>query len=292
MSWQLAILIDLLASASLALGMRYYAMRYRDVSFQSSALMYTLVIFPLSLLWPLHFGDVSFDIAPHIWAAMIFAAAVNAILNLSLLASHADIDAAQVGIISQLNVVVGIVVSIIFLDRGLSPLQSLGTALVLAAACGVVLVKFSSRTLKATSSTWYAISYAFFTGIYTPLSGYILAKDGGITVSTFLTLVIGMQAMFITLFASPGYRKVLPLVRSGALKILVFLGLARVISNFAYYYAVRVADNPALISSARAYKIVFLMAGSYFIMRERDHLLVKVFGTIFATTGLLLLAQN
>ena len=69
----------------------------------------------------------------------------------------------------------------------------------------------------------------------------------------------------------------------------VQLGLLRTFGGFALVYALKESDNSSLISGITSYKTALVVMGSYFLLKEKEHILIKIAGTILATTGLLLL---
>ncbi len=287
-SWQVAIGIYLLLSTTFALVYRNFAKQHPGKALLSSAVIYVLTVTPFGILWALYSGDISFGFPVHLWFFLVLGGVFFALANIIAFVANSKVDAAQFSILSNFSVITTIVISSIVLQETLSLKQLIGVAMLLSSAVIIISLKLNPKTLHIDRFTLLAILSAIFKG--TGISNEKFLLDN-MTFSTYLILGWGFHTLAIIVIASKHMSGAKAMLTSKSSWQLILLGLLRTFAGFALVYALPVSDNSSLISGITSYKTALVVIGSYFLLREKEHIVIQIGGTILATTGLLLLVN-
>ena len=287
-SWQVAIGIYLFLSSSFALVYRHFAKQHFDKALLCTALMYVLTVIPFGILWALYLGDISFGFPVHLWFFLVLGGIFFALGNIIAFVANSKVDAAQFIILSNFRVITAIVISSILLQETLSLKQFVGVALLLSAAVIITFLKFNRKTLHVDRFTLLTILSAIFWGAGISNEKFLLDN---MTFSTYLIVGWGFHTIVMIVIAGKHFGGAKAMLTSKSLWQLIMLGLLRTFAGLALIYALRESDNSSLISGIMSYKTALVVIGSYFLLREKKHILVKIPGTILATIGLLLLVN-
>ncbi len=287
-SWQVAIGIYLLLSTTFALVYRNFAKQHPGQALLSSALMYVLTVTPFGILWALYSGNISFGFPIHLWFFLVLGGVFFALANIIAFVANSKVDAAQFSILSNFRVIITIVISSIVLQETLSLKQLIGVALLLSAAVIITSLKLNRKTLHIDRFTLLAILSAIFKG--TGISNEKFLLDN-MTFSTYLIVGWGFHTLAMIVIAGKHMRAAKAMLTSKSSWQLILLGLLRTFAGFALVYALPESDNSSLISGITSYKTALVVIGSYFLLREKEHIVIQIAGTILATTGLLLLVN-
>ena len=285
MSWQIAVFADLILASIYALLMRTIAKKNPGKATSDLATMYVFVAAPISVAGALIINSWSISHSWQVWLAVLFVALITATGNIAAVAANAGIDAAQFSVIGNLNVVVAVVVASVFLNESLDSQQFIGALLILVAGVVIASAKFNRKTLRFDRHTVYSFVYAFTLGLTPPSVKYVIDN---MEVSTLLVCYTVLQTLIfsgVALYRNHGFKQRL---RRKPETRLVLAAASRGLSNFGFFYALQFSDNSALISSVRGYKVALVFLGSYLLLGEREHVLIKIIGVLLATAGLLL----
>ena len=286
LSWQVAISIYLLLSTTFALVYRHFAKQHPGQALLSNALMYLLTVTPFGILWALYSGDISFAFPWHLWFFLVLGGIFFALANMIAFMANSKVDAAQFSILSNIRVITTIVISSLLLQETLSLKQLIGVALLLSAAGIITSLKLNRKTLHLDRFTWLAILSAIFMGPGISNEKFLLDR---MTFSTYLVVGWGFHTLAMIVMAGKQMSRAQAMLTSKSWWQLILLGLLRTFAGFALVYALRESDNSSLISGITSYKTALVVVGSYLLLREKEHIALKLAGTILATTGLLLL---
>ena len=285
-SWQVAISIYLLLSTTFALVYRHFAQQHPGQALLSSALMYLLTVTPFGIFWALYSGDISFSFPVHLWFFLLLGGVFFALANIIAFIANSQVDAAQFSLLSNFKLITTILISSLVLQERLSFQQLIGVTLVLSAAVILISGKLTRKTVHFDRFTWLAVLSAIFMGSGISNEKFLLDN---LTFSTYLIVGWGFHTLAMIVIAGKQMTRAKALLTRKSSWQLVGLGLLKTFGGFALVYALSESDNSSLISGITSYKTALVVMGSYFLLREKEHILIKIAGTILATTGLLLL---
>ncbi len=285
-SWQVAISIYLLLSTTFALVYRHFAQQHPGQALLSSALMYLLTVTPCGIFWALYSGNISFNFPVHLWFFLILGGIFFALANIIAFIANSQVDAAQFSLLSNFKLITTILISSLVLQERLTFQQFIGVALVLLATVMITAGKLKRKTLHFDRFTWLALLSAIFLGSGISNEKFLLDN---LTFSTYLIVGWGFHTLAMIVIAGQHMSRAKALLTRKSSWQLIWLGLLRTFGGFALVYALKESDNSSLISGITSYKTALVVMGSYFLLKEKEHILIKIAGTILATTGLLLL---
>lgn len=286
MTWQVAIALHLLSSTCFALVYRGFAKGNPDKALLSTALMYIFTVTPAGIIYALFAGDISFGFPAYVYFYLVLGGVLFTLANYFAFTANSHTDAAQFSIVSNLRTVTTIFASSLLLGETLTGKQLVGVALLLAAAVYITSLKFNRKTFRLDRYTVMAVLAAAALGLGISNEKFLL---GEMSFSTYLIIGWGFQTLMMSLFAVNHMHRAVVMIKSREFRVVLWLGVFRTIAGFALVYALIESDNSSLISGVTAYKTALVVAGSYFILKETDHLRTKIAGTVLATIGLMLL---
>lgn len=192
------------------------------------------------------------------------------------------IETAPYTVMRMIFVPVSILISTLMLGESLSLVQTIGMVSIL---IGVSVVSTGGRVPHFKHIGHYealTLINSVFLGAYVVLGRYLIHET---SLPTLLIVFGGVELipLIITLLKVP-YTKPSRLDVSLAAGI----GIASAVHIVAFWLAVDLVGNVALVSSLSAFRIVTIFIGSHIILKEKSNLRQKVAGSLLATVGLLL----
>jgi uncharacterized membrane protein len=110
---------------------------------------------------------------------------------------------------------------------------------------------------------------------------------GEMNVGTYMVVGWGFQTLAMAVLAAGKWYTLKDFDKKGIIK-LSSLGILRSLQGITFVVAVSQA-NIGLLVSIVSYKSVLIFVGGILLLNEKSHLLIRLFGSILATIGLLLL---
>ena len=192
------------------------------------------------------------------------------------------IETAQYSVIRMLQVPISVVISTLFLGEALTLMQTVGMLSILA---GVSIVSTGGKIPRLMHFGRYellTIANSAFLGVYTVFNRYLIEQT---SLSTLMVVWAGIE--MIPLLATIVKRPTQMPVKSDIV-LALGIGTTAVLNIVAFWLAVAIAGNVALVSSLSAFRVVAIFAGSYLILKEKNNLTPKIIGSLLAVVGLLL----
>lgn len=192
------------------------------------------------------------------------------------------IETAQYSVIRMLQVPSSVVISTLFLGEALTLMQTVGMLSILA---GVSIVSTGGKIPRLMHFGRYellTIANSAFLGVYTVFNRYLIEQT---SLSTLMVVWAGIE--MIPLLATIVKRPTQMPVKSDIV-LALGIGATAVLNIVAFWLAVAIAGNVALVSSLSAFRVVVIFAGSYLILKEKNNLTPKIIGSLLAVVGLLL----
>jgi len=192
------------------------------------------------------------------------------------------IETAPYIVMRMLFVPTSVLVSTLFLGESLTLIQLAGMISILT---GVSIVSTGGKLPHVKHLGRYellTLANSIFLGVYVIFNRYLIEQT---SLSTLMVVFAGLE--MIPLLLTVAKR---PLMKPSKmdLKLSLGMGITSVIHIVAFWLAVELVDNVALVSSLSAFRIVTIFIGSYIILKEKSNFKQKVIGSLLATAGLLL----
>ena len=192
------------------------------------------------------------------------------------------IETAQYSVIRMLQVPISVVISTLFLGEALTLVQTVGMLSILA---GVSIVSTGGKIPRLKHFGRYellTIANSAFLGVYMVFNRYLIEQT---SLSTLMVVWAGIE--MIPLLATIIKRPTQMPAKSDIV-LALGIGATAVLNIVAFWLAVAIAGNVALVSSLSAFRVVAIFAGSYLILKEKNNLTPKIIGSLLAVVGLLL----
>lgn len=293
MAWQLSILLSNVFAALRAIEARKIGTLRRDLTLFSFILSFICVV-AVGIFYVLFFGEESIDhqAAWHSRGLISLMAICIGLENLLTLRLFRLLPASIVILLSLLNPLSVVLIASIFLGESLTLVQWFGASLVLSGVFTVVLIKKASRSnkkkLAISTGLMIALFVAVVYGVALTLEKKLLDQIG---MSTYVLYGWGAQLIASVVIAS-FYYKQFHLPRNTnefthALTYGLLLGFAGIL-----YVATQVESNSAsltVISSSS--KVAIGVVLSYFLLKEKEHVRIKLMGVLLSFIGMVVLFQ-
>ncbi len=284
MTWQILLGIHLLFSTAYALLLRQLASEVKGYARLVSAIMYVFVVLPGGVAVALVLGDISFRFSPAVIGILLLAGVLFAITNIAAYRANEELDAAQFSIITNLESFFTIMVAGLFLGERLSFIEVVGVVLLVASAIMITVERVGKKTFRITKGSWTAIISSIVLAGAVTAEKYLL---GQMNLASYMIVGWGLQTASMVWLAFPERGK-LKSLKPKQLRHIALLGFMRLGVGLAFIKAIQLVDV-SVLSSARSYKPVLVFIFALLVLHERKHFWRKLFASILATIGLLLL---
>lgn len=284
MTWQVAIFFHLIFSAVFALVHRSVSKQFTTHAKVAVAFMYLGFVSPLGIVYALLNYDINFNFSSVTWIFLFVAGILFALANVTAYRSNAHIDAAQFAVLTNLMAVFTVIIAAIFLSERMTLTQLFGVAVLVSAAGLVSVRRTTKRMFKISSWSILAIISALFAAMALTFEKHLL---GQMNVGTYMIIGWGFQTLAMAVLASKEWHTLKDFDRKGITK-LSSLGILRFLQGVTFVIAVSQADIGLLVSVV-SYKAVLIFIGGVIFLSEKNHIIIRLFGSILATIGLLLI---
>ncbi len=176
------------------------------------------------------------------------------------------------------------VIAAIFLSERMTLTQLSGVTIVVSTAALVSVRKTTKRTFEVSTWSLLAILSSLIAAMALTFEKHLL---GQMNVGTYMIIGWGFQTLAMVVLATGEWHTLKDFNKQGILK-LSSLGLLRFLQGITFVIAVSQADI-GLLASIVSYKAVLIFIGGVLFLSERNHILIRLLGSILATIGLLLI---
>jgi len=282
MTWQTAITLHIVFGALFNILQREFS-RKRLFDARVAAGLTLLVAWFLGSIYAAASGAVDFSFPSSIWiytlvSGFLFAGG----LTLRFKAVE-RIDAADMQLINNLSIIVGIGTVSIWLGEQLEGIEYLGAFLILAAAA--ITTQQRKATARVRRYLWIAVLSALVFGIATSFERYILLD---MNIQTYFVIGWGFQTAWALAIGGRKLKQSIPRSWEEFAPI-GLIGLSLFAAGSMYVAATHLTDNASIINSLRAVKIPLTLLAATYFLRERGGLGRKTISTVLAATGIVLI---
>lgn len=192
------------------------------------------------------------------------------------------IEASEMIIVTTFGTIVALTVSYFFLHERLTPIQLLGTLLILSAT---VLVKLERTSLRFNKGIIYALAGASCYGVAVVIDGYILTSVNMFSYLPLSNLISGLAILAMY----PG--KILSTIRyvKNLQSNLVIYSLLYAGAAIMFYIPIQSGVLVSQMSAANRISILLTVILSMIFLRERDNMAKKILSALLTTIGIMLI---
>lgn len=281
MSWQLLLLLSVFA-ASLSAIYQKKAINNEKINPITFAIGFQLTV-SLLVGFALIIRGFDFENLFLLIPNFIFMILVYAVGNLLRYGSLKKVDISRFTILYQLNVIVTVVASYIYLKEQLSFFQIVGILLVFV---GVLTVLWKKRVLKLHRGDWLAIGSAFIYGIAFVSDALIVRTFDPLT---FVFMAFLGPGLLLCLIFPKKIKEVKHLVTKDVGYNFFMASILTAINTVTLYTAYKIGRNAAQLSSLNQFSAVIIVVLGILILKERNNLYRNLLGIAISTIGVLLL---
>lgn len=194
-----------------------------------------------------------------------------------------SIEASEVTILSTLSAIITIIVSILFLHQSFTLYRVIGTILIVSA---VIYVSYHGNSMKLNQGVAYMLLYSLFSGIAIVNDAYMVRFADALSY-----LVVGWftPALFLMIVQPKALLKINYFFNFNNASRIMLLTLFYCFGGVAFFIAMSIGGPIAQMSAiTESVTIVTIILAAIFL-KERDHLLKKLFSAIVVTIGIFLL---
>ncbi len=240
----------------------------------------TVIVVALSLFIPL-FSPFKLEGNPYnLFLLTLVCGTFGAGAVVAIYIAQKHIEAGVSSLISNIYTPITIVLASLFLKEGLTPVQIIGTTLLLAA---MVIVSKKHRVGRFHFDRYFLISVTGGVMLGFCLTAErALMKETGFTAGTMLSWWSQCAALGITAYIARSKH-------TYSQKDILTTGILRFLQSLSYVILVFVVGNLSVVSSVTTFKVVIIFLAAAIFLREREDLPRKIIGSIVAVVGLLLM---
>lgn len=208
-----------------------------------------------------------------------------ALANVMLFKAFQKADASDVSVIMVSGTMWSVIGSVLILGERLTPKGMLGIALIIVGV--LVLQNINVHTFRLKKAHVYAILSAFFYG-FAFVNDVFLVKRYN-TIPSYLFIAFLLPAFTILLFDLRSIREIPQYVGKRKIGKMLICSFFYALSALFAYTAYKSGGQASLIATISQTSVVFVVILSYVFLKEREQVVNKVIGTLFALSGVLLL---
>lgn len=284
MTWQILVSAYIVLGTASYLVRRSLAQSLTDHNRFINGFFYLCVLYPIGLV-------AGFLSSPDLaigWQNALFiligSCSFPIIAVLSYSASE-HVDAGLYTILNNLTPIIAIIAAALLLNENLTNQQLLGAAVIITSAFLVTLPRLQHRSNTTTAGLDQALASVAILGLAIVYERWMLTRIG---FGAYMIFGWGGQVFWMTVIAWPErhYFKIMTSRRhlgpiliyciTNALKGLCFVGALKL-------------GNASLVSAFSSFMTVTVVISAYFVLREREGLLLKILAAIIGTAGLVIL---
>ena len=276
-------------AALFAIQSRQIARRFRDATIPLNIVVYGIIAIS-GLVYGMIEGlsDVSLGAFTNFAGFFVFAGVCFAAANMLSYVVFQYVDAAVASLLATFNVITTVILATVLINEGLTILQLVGAAVILASMQLVLSIHMSeARHNKLVLAVVLSILASVFCAVAVTTEKYLLDR---VNLSTYLVFGWGFQFIGVVLVS-------LLLIRVTAAKDYLLLGnakfwrmalpagMTRMLGGLLFILSLRLADNLSLVSAFSGLKVVLAALLGMYVLKEREFMARKLKAAMMAMIG-------
>jgi drug/metabolite transporter (DMT)-like permease len=292
MTWQLIMLFQNLFAALFAVNSRTIALKFKNATLPLNLSIF--FAFTLSaIMYDVYLGlnNVEVHLFKHYLILFILAGVCFAITNIISYVVFEYVDAAIASLLSTLNIIASVSLSILIIHEGLNITQIVGAALLIFSIQLIVSINVSKKKHKQIGkAVLLSLLAAIFYATATVTEKYLLGK---VNLPTYLTFGWGFQflgVILITLVFSKRIKANFSLFKDFSFwKLALSAVVLRVLGGLLYVISLVLSNNLSIISVVSGLKIILAALLAAVILKEKDFLKRKLEAAFTSSIGIALI---
>ncbi len=285
MTWQILISIYLVLGTAAYLLRRSLAKRISEHNKLINGFFFLCVLYPLGLIVAA-FSSPDLSVG---WLNMFFLLAGSGVFPLIMVMAFRaskDVDAGLYTILNNLTPIITIVAASLLIHETLNGRQMVGAAVIISSAFLATLPKLNHHRKNPSSGLLFALASVSLLGLAIVYERWMLTR---IDYGAYLVLGWGSQTMWMVIMAWPE-RKYIHLLRTKENRNKVIgYGITNAFKGLTFVSALKVSGNASLVGASSSFMAVLVVISAYFILKENEHLWLKVSAAIVGSSGLIIL---
>jgi drug/metabolite transporter (DMT)-like permease len=285
MSWQLLISAYLLLGTAAYLLRRSLAQRLFEHNKLINGFFFLCVLYPLGLIVAC-FSSPDLKIG---WLNLFFLLAGSVIFPLIVVMAfraNKDIDAGLYTILNNVTPIITILAATILLNETLNGRQMLGAAVIISSAFLATLPKLNHHRKNSSAGLLFALASVSLLGLAIVYERWMLTR---IDYGAYLGFGGGAQTLWMTIIAWPERKYVSLLKTKGNSRKILAYGVTNAFKGLTFVSALKLSGNASLVGASSSFMAVLVVLSAYFVLKENEHLWLKIASAVIGAGGLIIL---
>jgi drug/metabolite transporter (DMT)-like permease len=239
----------------------------------------TVITFPLMLSNP----HVPHELGP--WLLALLIGVLIVCHNLLIFKASNFLEASLVGALGKVRLVLIFILGILFLGTAFSWLQLLGTVLVIFA--GLVIIHKFKRP-KSLNGIILVLLSTIFAALIIILTKHLLDSFNTLSLTFFATF---LPATVLNFTLMPKARVRIKALFKDDWRIVLLTCSIGTFANLALNQALSLQDASSVVIISEVF-LVLVLAGEHILLKEKEHLWVKLLSIVLAVSGAILIQMH
>ncbi|HVA96149.1 MAG TPA: EamA family transporter [Candidatus Acidoferrales bacterium] len=285
--WQLLLIVYFILSTINYLLRRVLAKKLGDHNRLINAIFFMVFLLPEAVILGFYFPH-NLNVGVLNVMLLLGGSIIWPLLGLASFQANKHVDVGIFAVINNVSPIFTLAIALPFLHEKVSTLQVLGIGLLILSGVLAASSQMHKRNRTSTEGILLCLLSAFILGVATAFERFML---GRVDFGTYLIYGWGSQIVWAAILAGKELKKMPLLFAKSAeiRKILITWGSTRALASVCFISALKLT-GAAIISAATDFLSVAVVIAAYFYLKERDHMIYKLFATAAGFAGLLLIA--
>lgn len=286
--WQLLIIFYFIFGATNYLLRRVLAQKLGDHNRLINAVFFIFFLLPTTIVLSFFFPhDLNVGVVNLI---LLFGGSlIWPLMNLTAFSANKKVDVGIFAIINNLSPLFTIAIALPFLNENLNQLQFVGVGLLIISGVLAASSQLKKHNRSNMNGILLCVLSATILGVAVAYERFMLNR---IDFGSYLIYGWGSQIIWSAILAGHELKKLPKLftIDKKTTQILMIWGGTNVLKSVAFILALTMS-SASLISSASNFMSVAVVIAAYFFLKERQHMIEKLFAVIIGIAGLFLLTR-
>lgn len=285
MTWQLLISLYLVLGTAAYLLRRSLAQRLTEHNKLINGFFFLCVLYPLGLIVAA-FSSPDLNVGwLNVFLLLIGSGLFPIIMVMAFRASR-NVDAGLYTILNNITPIVTIIAASLLLNETLNNRQMLGATIIISSAFLATLPKLNHHRKNSSGGLMFALGSVTLLGLAIVYERWMLTR---VDYGAYLVLGWGSQTLWMVVMAWPERKYIKLLSKNENLQKILGYGLTNAFKGLAFVSALKVSGNASLVGASSSFMAVLVVISAYFVLRENEHLWLKVTSAVIGSGGLVIL---
>lgn len=283
MNWVFLVIISAL-TGSLTRILQKVLLRGRDSDPFAFGFVFQIIVSFLFLIHTLLTNSLNIPNLSGVIINLIIMTLFYSLGNLFTFKAFKIAEASEVSVIFASSTVWSVIAALFMLGEKLTTNKIIGIILVV---LGIVTINYSKTNWKINRGHLFALLGALLFGVAFTNDAFIINRFQ--SVSSYMIIAFAFPAITMFFYSPGSVKKISYFLDKKIIFKLLICSLFYALSAITIFEAYKRGGEASVISPIQQSSIVFTVIIGYIFLRERDKLLNKLLGTIFAFAGVLFL---